>query len=237
MDTRDARWRMTLLVGAALASLSGPVLARQDHGDEPPRAAGADAAHGQDAAHARPAGQTGGSHAAETAHEPNILSGNLGNVLFTLVIFLGVVFILGRFAWGPLLNALQQREKFIRDSIEDARREREEADRLLARYREQIDRAREEATRIVEEGRRDGEAVRRRIHEEARTEADELIARARREIDLAAQAASRRLYDEAADLAILAASKVVARTLRPEDHRELVAQSLREMSARESPMN
>lgn len=185
-------------------------------------------------------GEAAEDHAAEVEHEsaePSILSGNPGNIFFTLLIFLSVVFILGRFAWKPLLAALQKREDLIRSSIEDAKRERKEADKLLAKYREQIDHAREEATAIIEKGKRDAEDVRRRIHEDARNESDEMIARARREIELASQNAIKELYDHTAELAVLAAGRVVSKTLSVDDHRDLVKESLDRMKSEGPSLN
>ncbi len=142
-----------------------------------------------------------------------------------------MVFILGRFAWKPLLGALQKREEFIRKSIEDAKKERQEADKLLVRYKEQIDKAREEATAIVEEGRRDAEEVRKRLQHEARKEADETIARGKREIELASANAIKEIYDRTANLAVEVAGRIVDKTLSPEDHQGLVAESLERMKA------
>ena len=119
------------------------------------------------------------------AGESNLFAGDLGNMVWTLVIFLMVVFVLGKFAWGPLLSNLQDREKFIRDSLEQAKQDREAAEKRLAEYTEKLDEARAEATAIVEEGRRDAEVVKHRIEKEARGEADKLVERAKREIDLA----------------------------------------------------
>ena len=211
----------TVSVTLLLLGFVGPsvLCAGQDGHEDPPATA-------DDAGEA-------GEHAAESEHgsaEPSILSGNPGNIFFTLLIFLSVVFILGRFAWKPLLAALQKREDLIRSSIEDAKHEREEADKLLAKYREQIDHAREEATAIIEKGKRDVEDVQRRIHEDARKESDEMVARARREIELASQSAIKELYDHTAELAVLAAGRVVSKTLSVDDHRDLVRESLDRMN-------
>ena len=195
---------------------------------------------GQDEHETPSAAHNDAGEAAEVEHEsaePSILSGNPGNIFFTLLIFLSVVFILGRFAWKPLLAALQQREELIRSSIADAKREREEADKLLAKYREQIDHAREEATAIIEKGKRDVEDVRRRIHEDARKESDEMVARARREIELASQSAIKELYDHTAELVMLAAGRVVSKTLSVDDHRELVKESLDRMKSEGPSLN
>jgi F-type H+-transporting ATPase subunit b len=154
------------------------------------------------------------------------LRSDVGNALFTFVVFITVIVILGTFAWKPLLQLLNERERTIHDALVDAKREREEADKLLAQYREQIERAREEATSIVEEGKRDAEAARQRIHTEARQEADQMIERARREIQLATDAAVKELYDRTADVAVDVASKVIRKELSPGDHAELVQESL-----------
>ncbi|HUU97126.1 MAG TPA: F0F1 ATP synthase subunit B [Phycisphaerae bacterium] len=169
---------------------------------------------------------------------PSVLGGDLGNVFFTLLIFGLLVVSLGKLAWKPLLRVLQQREEFIRDSIDSARREREEADKLLAEYRTQIDHAREEATAIVEEGKRDAGDVARRVQAEARKEGEEMIARARREIQLAKDTAVKELYDRTAELAVQVAGRVVGKTLSADEHRALVAESLERMkSSDEAKLN
>lgn len=161
--------------------------------------------------------------------QPDLFGGDIGNVLVTLVIFVLLLAVLGRYAWAPLVRILQQREQAIHESLERARQERLEAEKLLAQYREQIDRAREQATAIVEEGRRDAEVVRQRIREEAQREAQQMIERARREVQLAADAARTELYQQAAELAIELAAGIVRRELSTEDHRELVSESLEKM--------
>ena len=161
--------------------------------------------------------------------EPSIFQGGIHNVIWTLIIFLTVVTVLGKFAWGPVLGALQNRETFIRESIENARKEREEAAKLLEQYTEQINRAREEATAICDEGRRDGEVVRKQLEADARAEAEAMVERAKREIGLAHQDAVRAIYDDTAELATRVAAQILNREVNVEDHRQLVASSLEEM--------
>ncbi|UCF33300.1 MAG: ATP synthase F0 subunit B, partial [Phycisphaerales bacterium] len=120
-----------------------------------------------------------GAHGEESKVSP--FAGDLGNMVWTLVIFLVVVFVLGRFAWGPLLNLLQKREEFIRESLEQAKRDREHAEADRKAIDDKLVAARGEATAIVEEARRDAEVVRRKIEETARKEADALLQRSRRE--------------------------------------------------------
>lgn len=160
------------------------------------------------------------------AAEPSLFAGDIGNALWTLIIFLLVVFVLGKFAWGPLLGALQQRETFIREALADAKRDREEAEARLAEYSRKLDEARAEASKIVDEGRRDGEAVKGRIEREAREEGDRMIERAKREIDLAKSAAIKELYGKTAEMATEIATKVVRREISAADHERLIEEAL-----------
>jgi F-type H+-transporting ATPase subunit b len=161
--------------------------------------------------------------------KPSIFEGGLHNAIWTLLIFLTVVLVLGKFAWGPLLSALKQREDFIRVSLENAKKEREESAELLKKYTEQINRAREEATAITQEGRRDGEEVRRRIQAEARAESDAMIKRAKREIAIAHQDAITEIYNAVAELSTQIAERVLNREIDTEVHRDLVDTALEEV--------
>jgi F-type H+-transporting ATPase subunit b len=158
-----------------------------------------------------------------------------GSMVLTIIVFIALLVVLRAFAWKPIQEVIQRREQFIEESLAQARHEREEAERLFRQYTEQVNKAREEATAIVEEGRRDAEVVRRRIHEEARVEANVMIERARREIEIARDDAVKELYGRAVDLASLMAGRIVKRELRPDDHRALVDEALAEIG-RESPM-
>lgn len=163
------------------------------------------------------------------AEEGSLFNADVGNFVFSLLVFGLVVAILGRFAWKPLLTVLNARERSIREALETARQEREAAALLLKQYQEQLARAREQAAAIVEEGRRDGEAVRQRIQAEARQQAEEMLARARREIRLATEAAIKELFDRTAELAVQVAGRVLRKGLSSQGHRELIAESLAEI--------
>jgi F-type H+-transporting ATPase subunit b len=167
----------------------------------------------------------------EGGGETNIFNADVGNFLFTLIIFGLVIYLLRRFAWNPLLDVLSKRELTIKQALEAAQREREQAERLLADYQAQLAKAREEATAIVAESRRDAEAVARKVQEQARKESEELVARARREIELATESARKELHDQASELAVMVAGRIIEKELSAADHRELVARSLREMQA------
>jgi F-type H+-transporting ATPase subunit b len=167
--------------------------------------------------------------AAEGQGEPNIFAGDLGNAIWTVVIFLGALFVLSKYAWGPLLEKMQAREDFIRDSLVKAKEDREAAEARLKEYEERLTEARAEATAIVEEGRRDAEVTRGRIEEEARQEATKTLERTRREIEIARVTAVKELYDLSGRLATGIASRIVGRELKAEDHERLVRDAIGEI--------
>ncbi len=161
--------------------------------------------------------------------ESNLFAGDLGNAVWTVVIFGLVVLVLGKFAWGPLLDGLQQRERFIRDSLESAKDDREKAEARLKEYTEQLQAARAEATRIVDEGRRDAEVVKSRIEAETQTETGKMVERAKREVEIAKQTAVADLYKVNATLATQIASQILQRELKAEDHDRRITNAIEEI--------
>ena len=166
--------------------------------------------------------------------EISIFAGDLGNAIWTLVIFGLVLFVLGKYAWGPVLDSLQQREKFIRESLEQAKADRESAESRLQEYEEKLTAARAEASAIVEVSRKDAEELRRTIEATAKSEADKTVDRAKREIQIAQQTAVKELYSASASLATELAGRVLGREVKPEDHERLIADSLDELGNIES---
>lgn len=158
-----------------------------------------------------------------------LFSGDLGNAIWTLAIFLGLIAVLGKFAWGPILSTLQEREDFIRSSLEKADESRQEAEARLRDYEERLKEARAEATAIVEEGRRDAEVLRGRIEEEAREEAEKIRARTLRDIDIARETAVKELYELSGTMATKIAAQIVSRELKAEDHQKLIEDAISEM--------
>jgi F-type H+-transporting ATPase subunit b len=174
------------------------------------------------------------AHAAEaaTAGEPagaSPFAGDVGTAIWTLVIFGLVLLVLGKYAWGPILKGLQDRERFIRDSLEAAKREREEADARLQEYLDKLGNAKAEAQAILDEGKRDAEVTKRRILDEARQESERIAARSRREIEIATETALKELYTTSARLATDIAARVIGRELTAADHERLIAESIAEL--------
>ena|SRR5436305_4399414 len=158
--------------------------------------------------------------------QPSLLAGDIGNVVWTVLIFVLVLVVLGKYAWGPILSTLQARESFIHEALAKAKHDRDEAEARLKQYEERLAGARAEATAIVEEGRRDAEVVKRKIEAAAKVEADKMIDRARREIQIATVTATRELYDLSARLATDMAARVIGRELSAKDHERLIAEAI-----------
>jgi len=179
---------------------------------------------------AAPAMAAEGGHAEGGANNP--FAGDIGNALWTVIIFVLVLVVLGKYAWGPILSNLQARENFIHESLEKAKRDRDEAEARLKQYEERLASARAEASAIVDEGRRDADVVKRRIEEDARLESDRIIERARREIQIATDTATKELYTLSARLATEMATRIVGRQLTVQDQERLIAESIEALNAR-----
>ena len=102
----------------------------------------------------------------------NPFAGDFGSALWTVLVFLLLLFVLGKFAWGPILAGLQGREQYIRDSLEEARQNRLQSEARLAEYETRLAGARDEAEAMIAEARRDAAALRQREETRAKEEAD-----------------------------------------------------------------
>lgn len=152
-----------------------------------------------------------------------------GLMFWTLVTFLILLVLLGKFAWGPILKAMNAREDGIRGELDNARKEREEAQRLLDEHRALLNQARKERADAVEAGRRDAERLKAEILEDARKQREQLVQSAQVQIDAGLRQARAELKGEAADLAILAAGKLIGGNLDNATQRRLVEDYLTDL--------
>lgn len=146
--------------------------------------------------------------------------------IYTLVVFILMLIILRVAAWNPIKNALAEREQGIIDHIEDARRSASKAERLLEEYESKIAAAAQEANEIVAEGRRDAEATKDRIVQEAQDAATAERDRALNDIDIAKNAALQEVAEKSADIAVALAAKIVSKELNASDHQTLIKETL-----------
>jgi F-type H+-transporting ATPase subunit b len=169
--------------------------------------------------------------AQEEAAALSPFAGNLGNAIWTLAIFVIVVIVLGKFAWGPVLSLLQQREQFIHKSLSDAKRDRDEAEARLKDYAAKLQSAQAEAVAIIEEARRDAERLRDELRQRAKSESETILKNAERQIELQTRNAVQQIRQEAVDLSVTIASKLLQRNITKEDNEKLIGDALKQIES------
>ncbi len=145
-----------------------------------------------------------------------------GTILWTIITFAILAFLLGRFAWKPLLTMLQERERTIREALDQARKLRVDSEEALRRNQEALAQARRETAALIEQGKREAEAMRAEILTQARGEAHDLVEAGKRQVQFEQKQAMETLRRYVADLAIQAAERLIARSLDDTKQRELV---------------
>ena len=145
-----------------------------------------------------------------------------GLMFWTLVIFVVLMFILSKFAFGPLTKAVEDRERALQEAIDKAQADREAAAKLLQEHQAKIEAAHDEAQKFIAESRGVAEKMRTDMIEQTRKEQQEILERARRDIDSEKEKAIAQLRREAVDLALAGASKVVEQNLESAKNRQIV---------------
>jgi F-type H+-transporting ATPase subunit b len=167
--------------------------------------------------------------AAEEGSGSFLVSPEIGLMIWTLVLFLFTMWFLSRTAFPRIGEALEKRANAIRESIEAAEKQREEADKLLQEYRHRLTEAREQADDIVARARKASEAAVAEATADGKTKREELVAAARRDIETETRRSLERLRKEVADLTVLATEKLTHKSLDDEDHKRLVEEALSEV--------
>ena len=158
-----------------------------------------------------------------------LISVTPGLMIWTIVCFLIALWVLKRYAFGPIQKMIDDRRERIRRSLEDAEEAREEARRLLEEHRSLISQARSEGEQILAEARRVADSQRERVKEETEAERQRRLDEIRRQIDAETQRALDDIRAAVADLSLVAASKVTGKVLDSEDHRRLVDEAVSEL--------
>jgi F-type H+-transporting ATPase subunit b len=202
----------TLALGLlSLALALGPTaLAQAPKGDHAQAAATpGDPGHGDAAGH-------------KTEAEPNILELRPSLAVATVIVFVALLAVLWRFAWGPLSKALNDRERQNEELVRQAEHARAESERLLAEHRAQMAQASDQVRSMLDAARRDAEHAAAETRRQAQADAEASREQARREIETARDQALVDIYTKTADLAVSVAGKVLSRELGPDDQRRLV---------------
>ena len=166
-------------------------------------------------------------HKAE-AKPPTTMDPDLA--IWTAVVFLALLAVLWKFAWGPIMQALDAREQAITGAIDDAANMRDEAKELLAAHEAKLATAKDEVREMLEEARRDAEVTKKTIVDEAHAAAVDHQARAVRDIEQARDAAVRTLAEQSANLAVDLAGKVVKQNMTADRQAELVSEAMNRLA-------
>jgi len=158
-----------------------------------------------------------------------LVSPSVGLMIWTLIAVSVTFWVLYKYAFPRIQEALDKRQRMIEESIAEAQREREEAAKLLEEYRQRLREARTQSEEIVLRARKAAEEHERETHEETRKQREELLEQTRRDIETETRRAIQEIRNEVADLTILATEKVTRKVLTEDDQRKLVEEALGEL--------
>ena len=165
-----------------------------------------------------------------------MLNTEWGLMVWTLITFTIAVYILVRFAFGPIQRLLDERRQTVQDSMDVAEETRAEAHRLLEEYKTTLAKVRSEAEEILERSRTTGEHAKAEIMAEAKAQSERVLSQAHEQIERDMRAAVRELKGQIAELTALATEKVTARSLNEADQRRLIDEALAELKVEELGM-
>lgn len=234
--------KSTWLAGALFIALVGAPVWVANAKDEKPAApngdakAGAEPEHGKGEspgkgeAHAKGDGDHGHGHGHEPEGVITAKKQDLDLAVFTLVTFGVVLFVLGKYAWGPIMEGLEKREQYVMQQRVEAENARMKSEKLLADYEGKLARAQDEVRAIVAEARRDGEHTKAELIAAAQKEMDAMRTRATVDIERAKSAALDELFGYLSKSVAEATAQVVGRSMTGDDQTRLVRETLESMS-------
>jgi len=152
-----------------------------------------------------------------------------GLMIWTIVCFLITLFVLKRYAFGPIQKGIDERRERIRASLDEADRAREEARRLLEEHRALIGRAQTDAEEILSEARHVADANERRMREDLEEDRQRRLEDTRKQIEAETRRALEQIRLEVVDLSMLAATKVTRKSLDDADHKRLIEEAVGEL--------
>jgi F-type H+-transporting ATPase subunit b len=155
-----------------------------------------------------------------------------GLYIWTIATFLLLVALLAKFAWRPLLEALERRQESIRKSLDDAQKAKEELARLNAESQRILAAARAEADQILSDTRSDANRFREELKQKAQAEAAGIVKNAEKQIELEAARALQQIRSEAVDISIAIASKLLERNVSKADNERLIEETFKQIEAR-----
>ena len=152
-----------------------------------------------------------------------------GLYIWTILTFLILLGLLAKFAWTPLLQALENRQETIRKALDDARQAKQELERLHGESAKLLAQARGEAAEIISRSRSDADRFRDEMKDKARAEAAALMRNAERQIELETTRAIQQIRQEAIDISVGIASKILQRNVSREDNERLIEETFKQL--------
>ena len=186
--------------------------------------------------HGHAAGGHGhGAGAAGVSNDPTEFKGDLA--IWTFCVFVILLMILSKFAWGPISAGLEKREHRIAEHIAAAERSHQEAKAMLAEYERKLAAAQDEVRAILDEARRDAEHTHQEILAKAKAEAAAEAARARHDVETARDQALKQLIETSANLAVDLAGQILKAKLSPADHSKLISEAVAKFHPQHASQN
>jgi len=155
-----------------------------------------------------------------------------GLYIWTILTFLVLVGLLAKFAWRPLLDALERRQESIRKSLDDAQKAKQELERLHVESQRILAAARAEADQILSNTRSDANRFREELKQKAQAEAAGIVKNAEKQIELETARALQQIRTEAVDISIAIASKLLERNVSKEDNERFIEETVKQIEAR-----
>jgi len=169
------------------------------------------------------------AHGHASPGDPDILEFKPSLMISTVIVFVALLLVLWKYAWGPLTLALQERERKQEETIRQAELARSESERLLAEHKKQMDAAAESVRQMLDDARRQADANTNTILQKAQAEAEAVGERAKRDIDTAREQALTEIWSKTAEMAVSVAGKVLSKEMSHDDHRRLVESASNEL--------
>jgi len=167
--------------------------------------------------------------AADGGAASELFAPRLDLMIWTIVVFGGLLWVLKKLAWKPMLHGLQARELRIRGALDEAQTARDEAQKLRADLQAEMNKVADKIREMMDEARRDGQSTKDKIVAEGKAEIVAERDRSLREIELDFEQKKQDLWNQTAQLATLISAKALGRNINEADHRHLVDEALAEL--------
>ena len=153
-----------------------------------------------------------------------------GLLLWTILTFVVLLIILKWQAWGPLMNALDHREKQINEALNAAKTAKEEAEKVANDNENVLNQAKQEAQKIISQAKEAGEKLKTKLEQNGQEKYSEMLNRAQEQINTEKTQALSEIKQVVVDLTINASEKIIKKNLTSEDNKQIIEQTVEEIN-------